>query len=372
MSETRRRRRGVRKAVVTLVVLGGLSAGGWYAYDAGYLDQLVEQLRDGGQAAAAPAPTLPPETTTVTKQTLMRTEEVEGTLGYGDEYQLKSGKPGVVTRLPAEGSTVSRGEALYWIDNQPVVLMYGDLPLYRALADGVDDGPDVQQLEENLAALGYDGFTVDDEFTEATAEAVEEWQEDLGLEETGRVEPGQVVFLTKPVRVAEHLANVGDKVSGPVLSYTGTQRVVSVDLDVDHRSLVEKGDQVTATLPDDTELEGTISSIGTVARTSGGGQTGEEETSTIDVTITLDDPKATAGFDQAPVDIELVSDERKDVLTVPVAALLALREGGYGVEVVSGGKSEMVAVEVGMFADGMVEISGSGIKEGLKVGVAKS
>ncbi|GAB3405826.1 efflux RND transporter periplasmic adaptor subunit [Flindersiella endophytica] len=368
----RRRRRGVRKTAVTVVVLGALGAGGWYAYSQGYVDQLVEQLRDGGQAAAAPTPTLPPETTTVTSQTLQRTEEVEGTLGYGDEYELKSSKQGVVTKLPAEGATVSRGQALYWIDNQPVVLMYGALPLYRTLADGVDDGPDVQQLEENLAELGYDGFTVDEEFTENTADAVEEWQEDLGLEETGRVDPGQIVFLTKAVRVADQLANVGDRVGGPVLKYTGTQRVVSIDLDVDNRGLVEKGDKVTATLPDDTELKGTIATIGTVAHTSGGGQSGEEETSTIDVTVTLDDPKSTAGFDQAPVDIELVSDRRENVLTVPISALLALREGGYGLEVVEGGKSRVVSIEVGMFADGRVEVSGPGIKEGVKVGVAKS
>jgi membrane fusion protein, multidrug efflux system len=227
-------------------------------------------------------------------------------------------------------------------------------------------------LEENLSALGYDGFTVDDEFTENTAEAVEEWQEDLGLEETGKVDPGQIVFLTKPVRVADQVATVGDRVGGPVLKYTGTQRVVSIDLDVDNRGLVEKGDKVTATLPDDTELKGTIATIGTVAQTKGGGQSGEEETSTIDVTVTLDDPKSTAGFDQAPVDIELVSDKRENTLTVPISALLALREGGYGLEVVEGGKSRVVPIEVGMFADGRVEVSGPDIREGVKVGVAKS
>lgn len=318
-----------------------------------------------------PRSELPPETTEVTRETLVDTQDENGELGYGDTTTVRGRLTGALTWLPAVGSVIKRGQALYRVNDTPVVLLYGSLPVYRDLKPDIE-GRDVKQFEQNLHALGYRGFTVDEEYTDYTAEAVEEWQEDLGLEETGRVDPGQVVFLTKPVRIAEHLVNVGDKVGGPVLSYTGTERVVSVDLDVDNRSLVSKGDKVTATLPDDTELKGTISSIGTVAHTSGGGQSGEEETSTIDVTITLDDPKATAGFDQAPVDIELVSDERKDVLTVPVAALLALREGGYGVEVVSGGKSEMVAVEVGMFADGTVEISGAGIKEGLKVGVARS
>jgi len=57
------------------------------------------------------------------------------------------------------------------------------------------------------------------------------------------------------------------------------------------------------------------------------------------------------------------------VLTVPVAALLALSEGGYGVQVVSGGTSHIVAVQVGMFAGGRVEISGAGIDVGTLVGV---
>jgi multidrug efflux system membrane fusion protein len=57
------------------------------------------------------------------------------------------------------------------------------------------------------------------------------------------------------------------------------------------------------------------------------------------------------------------------VLTVPVAALLALSEGGYGVQVVEGTGTRIVAVETGLFADGRVEISGSGIAAGTNVGV---
>jgi multidrug efflux system membrane fusion protein len=58
------------------------------------------------------------------------------------------------------------------------------------------------------------------------------------------------------------------------------------------------------------------------------------------------------------------------VLAVPVGALLALAEGGYGLEVVRGGTSAVVAVDTGMFADGKVEVSGGGIAEGTVVGVA--
>ena len=54
----------------------------------------------------------------------------------------------------------------------------------------------------------------------------------------------------------------------------------------------------------------------------------------------------------------------KDVLAVPVGALLALREGGYALQLPDGG---LVAVQTGMFAEGLVEVSGAGLTEGLTV-----
>ena len=57
------------------------------------------------------------------------------------------------------------------------------------------------------------------------------------------------------------------------------------------------------------------------------------------------------------------------MLTVPVAALVALREGGYGVEVVEGDQPRIVAVKTGLFANGRVEVTGDGLAEGMKVGM---
>jgi membrane fusion protein, multidrug efflux system len=71
------------------------------------------------------------------------------------------------------------------------------------------------------------------------------------------------------------------------------------------------------------------------------------------------------------VDVVFTASERKDVLTVPVTALVALAEGGYGVEVVSGSTSRYVPVTTGLFSNGRVEIEGSGIREGTRVGVPK-
>jgi hypothetical protein len=92
---------------------------------------------------------------------------------------------------------------------------------------------------------------------------------------------------------------------------------------------------------------------------------------TIQVTVAIADQKALGGLAEAPVDVRYVAHERKDVLTVPVDALLALREGGYGLEVVDGAGSRVVRVEAGLFAGGRVEVSGDGVTEGLPVGVAE-
>ena len=49
---------------------------------------------------------------------------------------------------------------------------------------------------------------------------------------------------------------------------------------------------------------------------------------------------------------------------VPVSALVALAEGGYGLEIVDGTQTRYVAVTLGMFAQGRVEVSGPDIAEG--------
>jgi hypothetical protein len=110
--------------------------------------------------------------------------------------------------------------------------------------------------------------------------------------------------------------------------------------------------------------------VGTVAKSSGSGQDSPEEdsTSTIDVDISMSG-KGTDGLDEAPVSVDMESQRAKDVLSVPIEALLALREGGFGVEVVEGGTTKVVPVELGTYGGGRVEVTGNGLREGMKVGV---
>jgi len=325
----------------------------------------------GADASTSERSSLPPATATITRATLTQTETVDGTLGYGEATALKArGAGGTLTWLPAEGAVVSRGQPLYEVDGDPVALLYGGTPLYRTLSAGVE-GPDVKLFEQNLSALGYDGFTVDSEYTSSTADAVERWQEDLGVDETGQVAVGQAVVAPDQLRVADLQLSTGDPANGPVFTYTGTTRIVSVDLEVDKQQLVKKGVAASVELPSGKRVQGKVSEVGTVAVKSSSGTSSGEETTTVDVTVTVADQKALGTLDEAPVDVTLQAEQRKDVLTVPLNALVALAEGGYGVQVVEGATTRYVAVDTGMFAGSKVEVSGDGLTEGMVVGVPK-
>ena len=313
-----------------------------------------------GQPAANPA--LLPATAQITRTTLVETRTESGTLGYGDPVPVRASGTGTLTWIAAEGATVMRGEPLLKVDELPIVALYGAVPMYRALGNGMV-GADVRQLQENLVELGYAEIAIDGIYAQSTTAAVLAWQADLGLVQTGMVEPGQVVFTPGPVRIAEHVAGVGDLLGSDrahILNYTDTTRIVTVALNVVDQALAIKGGAVTVTLPDERTVAGVIAKVGTVVT--------EEE---FEVTVAIADQAALGTLQAAPVDVDFVNATRADVLTVPVAALLALAEGGYGVEIVEDNTTRIVAVKTGMFADGRVEVSGEAIAEGMMVGVPR-
>jgi len=312
-----------------------------------------------------PKSALPAATAAVTKQTLVDRQSEDGTLAYGDTTAVRTRLSGTVTGLPAAEATIKRGKSLYRIDNSPVVLLYGKLPAYRKLAPGVE-GSDVKQFEQNLWALGYRGFTVDKTFSSATADAVQEWQDDLGLSETGTVDPDRIVYAAGPVRVDSLTAALGSVVQPgtEVLATTRTSRVATVDLDISDQRLAKKGATVEVTLPDGSETKAKITGVETVAVPAEGNQPASTK-----IVVTIGFSKAPKGLNQASVTVGFTASQRKNVLTVPIEALLALAEGGYGVQVVEGSSTRIVAVETGLFADGRVEVSGEGITAGTTVGM---
>jgi hypothetical protein len=312
-------------------------------------------------------------TATVERRDLVQHETVSGTLGYAGAATLYAPAMGTVTALREPGSVVRRGQALYWLDGKPVTLMYGDVPMWRRLDASSPDGPDIRQLERNLVALGHDpsdAIDIDEAWDSATTAAVKRWQDDRGLDETGAIEPGQIAFLAGPRRIGQSKTTVGALLQpgSEILETTSTRRIVTVDLEADKQSLAEKGDPVTVELPDGRSVNGTIAKVGRVAESETDPATGEQTDPTIPVEIWMPRGVNAGSLDQTPVDVSLEKARVKRALSVPVSALVALAEGGYAVEVVNrDGSTRLVRVELGEFADGSVQISGKGIKKGMRV-----
>jgi peptidoglycan hydrolase-like protein with peptidoglycan-binding domain len=309
-------------------------------------------------------------TATVERRDLVDRDEVDGTLGYADPGTLVAGTAGTITALRTPGAVVRRGGSLYGVDGAPAAfLLYGRLPAWRDFTPWMEDGADIRQLERNLRALGLDPdgeLVVDDEWDAATTAAVERFQEARGLTEDGSLEQGEVVFRRGPTRIGEARAAVGETAApGRELGdLSSTERRVTVDLDATRQGLARTGDAVTVALPDGADVRGRIRRVGTVAEQP----TDEEGEATIEVTIALRGKAARdTGLDQAPVDVGFAVERRRDVLTVPVKALLARQGGGFAVELADG---RLIAVTPGLYADDLVEVEGD-LREGDTVVTAR-
>lgn len=355
-------------AVVVLAAAGGVAAG-W---------PRIERIWQPQPASARTYSGGPTETATVTRQDLTARQEVDGRLGYAGDYTVIAKSRGTLTWVPDVGEVIKQGQAVYRVDGDKVALLYGHTPAYRDLSEG-DEGADVKELNDALVDLGYATTSEIDRSSDyyggETAEAVAELQDDLGVTEDGVLHLGQAVFLPTALRVTSVQGTAGGAANGPIVKGTSTDREVTADLDASQQSEVKKGDKVTITLPGGDTTGGRVTDVGTVASSSGGDDSEESESPTIDVEITPSHPKATGHVDQGPVTVEIVTDRVKNALVVPVTALLATTGGGYAVEVVgANGRHRLVPVSTGVFDDsaGTVQITDSELREGEKIVVAAS
>jgi hypothetical protein len=298
-----------------------------------------------------------------------------GTLGYaalpdGSPFSVVNQASGSFTALPSAGDVIRCGRPIYRVADEPVVLLCGRTPAYRALAEGMS-GPDVRQLNRNLVALGYaDRSELDpssDYFGSVTAAALEGLQAELGLDETGALELDQAVFLPGPLRVTGSSATLGTmaRPGVPIAQATSTRRQVRVDLNASLAAEVEAGDRARITLPDNRTARGAVSRIGSVA-----GAGSDSETATTPVYIELERATDAGAIDAAPVEVAITTSRVKDALSVPVTAPLARAGGGYAVETVGArGERDLVPVQLGAFdhENGLVQVTGSGLEPGQRV-----
>jgi peptidoglycan hydrolase-like protein with peptidoglycan-binding domain len=272
------------------------------------------------------------------------------------------------TLLPPVGRIVRRGGELYAIGGQPVILLYGAVPQWRAFVPGMTPGRDVAELNANLRSFGY-GATAGEAFTSATESAIARFQSAHKIVATGSLLVGSVTFEPGAIRVTTVTPTTGSPVQpGPVLGITSERRVVTIELDASQQSSVKVGDAVLITLPDNSTTPGRVSYVGTVATTPSDQNGGGGGSPTIEVDVAPGDPGATGRLDQAPVDVSITTQTVDNALAVPVNALLALASRGYAVEVVTAGAHALVGVTVGLFddADGLVQVTGA-IRPGQRV-----
>src|SRR3954451_8941224 len=336
----------MRRRIAGGVALAAVAAGGVVVATGG--ETPVKAAAQGPARATAP----------VERTDLVDRATVAGTLGYADPGTLVGAATGTLTALRDPGSVITRGHSLYSVDDEPAAfLFYGTLPAWRDFAPGMTDGDDVRQLERNLRALGYDPGDVDRDWTWETTDAVEDFQRDRDVDVDGTLSRAEVVFRDGPIRIGEAKAAVGDQVAPgkPLSEIASTERTVTVDLDASRQQLARVGDKVTVDLPSGRTVNGRIAEVGKVATKS-------EDSTTVPITIAL---KGRAGnLDQAPVDVGFAVERSRDVLAVPLKALVARQGGGFAVEVVGRG---MVRVRPGLYADDLVEVQGDGLREGDKV-----
>lgn len=353
MRRPTRRRATIAAACLAVVLVAG--TGTW----------AVLGLQPGEAASASDGKHPAHATATVTKGDLTDSKVFAGTLGYGTPTGVPGAASGIITWLPAPGAVIERDGVLYAVDERGVRSMYGTVPVWRDLVRGLE-GTDVRQLNENLAALGYD-VSVDDEFGPRTQRAVREWQRDRGHRVTGVLTADDIAFVDGAVRVASVDGKLGGSsgagggapsgpgaaggAGGDVLQVTSTKRVVTATVSQRDAERLAVG----------TAVDVTVNGAGAAMRgevTDVHPDTSEDGGTKVVVSVSFDagDRKLPAA---AAAQIDAKGTTERGVLSVPVSALVAGSGDHYAVDVVRrDGTTKRVAVEPGFTAGGRVAVTG--------------
>ena len=304
------------------------------------------------------------------RTTLQVTEETTGELASSVTKVITTSASGTVTAAAVVGATVDRGGVIARVDDQPVVWLLGSQPAWREIAPGATAGADVRQLEENLVALGFDpaGLSVDTTYDSDTEAAITAWEDALGIAAPDGIVPiGEVVFGDVSMQITDSTA-AGTRVS-PGDSLGSGRPVTNDDLKVTF-TVTEEADryQVGKSVQVSTADAAVSAKITSFERVASGGQGAGGGTASFTVTAA---PQATADgtvLAPGPVTVEIPTEVAADALVVPSRALVAVLEGGQAVQLAD--STRLVPVEIGVFSDGWVQVTGSAVDDGtLKEGV---
>lgn len=309
-------------------------------------------------------------TETVESGQLKAETTVPGILDYSGQGSLLATTSGTLTYLPPTGTVLNAGDALYRADQQPVLLLSGAMPAWRDFEPGMDPGDDVTQLQQNLGAFGYLDGEADGRYNWRTQEAVYDWQKAVGLEPSSSLSKSSIIFSTGSIRVDSVELAIGSAVSpgSKLFGTTSPTKTVLADVPMKHAEIAVVDTPVTIDLPNGSTTTGTIASTASPIERN----QDNKKTVVLPITIALSDQEALGQLTKISVTVHFESVVREDVLSVSVDALVPIAEGKFALELPrNSGDVErtLLPVELGAFASDRVEVSGTGIKAGLKVTV---
>ncbi len=270
------------------------------------------------------------------------------------------------------------------------ILMFGDIPAWRDMTEGIAPGEDIKQLKLNLIDLGYGTIETlgnDLYFNPATTAAISKLQSDMNLILSGEIILGEVIFTpgTSLVKSSSSLQTVGRKLNAgselfsltpieKVVTQTGPDgsvtilreslQIVEIQVDVGDRNLVNEGTEVEIELPDESLVTGIVREVGNLAVVP------QEGDPFLEVLIGVKSSTEYFEWTGATFTINVTSELAKGVLASPVNGLLAILSGGYAVEIVTATGTTLIPIETGIYADGWVEITGPGLRSGTEIIVA--
>jgi peptidoglycan hydrolase-like protein with peptidoglycan-binding domain len=318
----------------------------------------------------------------VASGTLTEKVQAAGTVqGKALEVQATAEQSGIVTWMPSAGTVVSRGQPIFRLDNQPVVLLYGMIPVWRGFASGMSPGPDIAQLETNLLSLGYGqsvGLKTDGTYTAADARAITAFTQSVGLVASSQLGFGTILFEPGPIVITGHSVVLGSRVGAgtQVVQVASTTPEVVAELSAAQAADIAVNTPATFLIgtTKSVNLNGRVSSISPSAQGnpagSGASSSANGSSQNIQVTIEITDAPPDLPLRSQPVLIQFQTKVVPSAYIVPITALIALVGGGYALQVDDGnGKSHLLAVTVGAIdeTDGVAQVTGVGVRQGLMV-----